>query len=260
MGEQAGGMPHILAIDDAPEDIGILLAMLRAQGWRLSVASDAHQGYRRAIALQPDLILLDVRMPRMDGFTLCRLLREEPSTRQIPVIFLSAAASLQERLEGFDLGAVDYVTKPFEAEEVLARIRIHLQLVRHDRFAALAVPISEQDGEPALLRAARRYIEQNLGCLPSLADIARKVGTYDKRLSALFRQHHGLTVFAYARELRLRRSKELLADSCLSVQDISAVVGFRNACNFTTAFREHQGITPSQFRKQMQQEGALSAC
>lgn len=256
---QSGCMPHILAIDDTPEEIGVLLALLRAQGWRLSVASGAHQGYQRAMALRPDLILLDVRMPRMDGFTLCRLLREEPATRQIPVIFLSAAASLQERLEGFSLGGVDYITKPFAAEEVLARIRIHLQLSRHERFASLVTTIAEQEGEPALLRAARRYIEENLGDLPSLDEIARKVGTYDKRLSALFREHHGMTVFAYVREVRLRRSKELLADSRLSVQDIAALVGFRSACNFTTAFRERQGATPSQFRRQMQEDGAAIA-
>jgi DNA-binding response OmpR family regulator len=252
-GRAADRMPHILVIDDSPEDIRSLLAILRAQPWRLSIASDPRQGYQRALALCPDLIVLDVRMPGMDGFTLCRLLREASATQSTPVIFLSAASSIEERIEGLSLGGVDYVLKPFAAEEVLARIRIHLQLARRDEVLAPDEPApSMQDPDQVMLRAAMRFIAQNLGELPSLAEIARKVGTHDKRLSGIFREHLGTTVFAYAREARLRKGRELLADSRLSVQDIAELVGFNNACNFTTAFRERQGLTPSQYRQQAQ--------
>lgn len=251
----ADRMPHILVIDDTPEDIRSLLAILRAQPWRLSLASDPRQGYQRALALRPDLIVLDVRMPGMDGFTLCRLLREAPATQRTPVIFLSSASTVEERLEGLSLGGVDYVLKPFAAEEVLARIRIHLQLAWRDEAVASPEPAaSTQDGDQVVLRAAMRFIAQNLGELPSLAEIARKVGTHDKRLSGIFREHLGTTVFAYAREARLRKGQELLADSQMSVQDIAELVGFRSACNFTTAFRERQGLTPSQYRQQAQDD------
>ncbi|MBE7374045.1 response regulator transcription factor [Pseudomonas lopnurensis] len=260
MSEWLNRTPHVLVIDDMPEDMKALLVLLRAQPWRLSVARDGYQGYQRALALRPDLILLDVCMPQMDGFTLCRLLREAPSTCRIPVIFLTSAGSLEERLEGLSLGGVDYVLKPFEPEEVLARIRIHLKLANHnggqpaEEASALLL-----DDEQIMLRAALRYIEQHLGGLPNLSGIARKVGTYDKRLSALFRKHLGLTVFAYIREARLRRSQELLADSRLSVQDVADLVGFSSACNFSTAFRERLGITPTQFRHQMQEIQTTSA-
>lgn len=252
-GRAAARMPHILVIDDSPEDIRSLLVILRAQPWRLSLASDPRQGYQRALALRPDLIVLDVRMPGMDGFTLCRLLREAPATRRTPVIFLSSASTVEERLEGLSLGGVDYVLKPFAAEEVLARIRIHLQLAWREGVVTTPEPAAaEQDADQVMLRAAMRFIAQNLGELPSLAEIARKVGTHDKRLSGIFREHLGTTVFAYAREARLRKGQELLADSQLSVQDIAELVGFRSACNFTTAFRERQGLTPSQYRQQAQ--------
>lgn len=256
-GRAVDRMPHILVIDDSPEDIRSLLAILRAQPWRLSIASDPRQGYQRALALRPDLIVLDVRMPGMDGFTLCRLLREAPATQRTPVIFLSSASTVEDRIEGLSLGGVDYVLKPFAAEEVLARIRIHLQLAWRDEVVApVESAPSMQDPDQIMLRAAMRFIAQNLGELPSLAGIARKVGTHDKRLSGTFREHLGTTVFAYVREARLRKGQELLADSRLSVQDIAELVGFRSACNFTTAFRERQGLTPSQYRQQAQGDPA----
>lgn len=244
-------VPHILVIDDSPDDVRTLLVALRAQSWRLTIAHDPHQGLQRAQALRPDLIVLDVRMPRMDGFTLCRLLRETPVTQRIPVIFLTSASALDERLEGLSLGGVDYVLKPFEVDEVLARIRIHLQLGWREEVLAAGSQLARmEDPDQVTLRAAMRFIAQNLAELPSLADIARKVGTHDKRLSGLFREHLGTSVFAYAREARLRKAQELLADSKLSVQDIADLVGYRSACNFTTAFRERQGMTPSQYRQQ----------
>ncbi|SDE96880.1 DNA-binding response regulator [Phytopseudomonas seleniipraecipitans] len=250
-GSVAGHVPQILVIDDVPEDIRSLLILLRAQPWRLSLATDARQGYQRAVALRPDLILLDVRMPQMDGFTLGRLLRESPATARIPLIYLTSAGALEERLEGLSLGSVDYVLKSCAPEEVLARICIHLQLAWRELAAPAAGSEQPTDDDSLILRAAMRLINQSLDELPSLAEIARKVGTHDKRLSAIFREHLGTTVFAYVRDARIRRAQELLVDSALSMQDIAELVGFRSACNFTTAFRERQGMTPSQFRQQM---------
>lgn len=250
-GSVAGHVPQILVIDDVPEDIRSLLVLLRAQPWRLSLATDARQGYQRAVALRPDLILLDVRMPQMDGFTLGRLLRESPATARVPLIYLTSAGALEERLEGLSLGGVDYVLKSCAPEEVLARIRIHLQLAWRELAAPSAGSEQPADDDSLILRAAMRLINQSLEELPSLAEIARKVGTHDKRLSAIFREHLGTTVFAYVRDARIRRAQELLADSALSMQNIAELVGFRSACNFTTAFRERQGMTPSQFRQQM---------
>lgn len=249
---QNAAKPLILVIDDRPESLQVLLQRIRGLGWRLSLASEAHQGLQRALALSPDLILLDVHMPQMSGFTLCRLLREAPATRDVPVIFLTSAASLDERLEGLELGGVDYVLKPFESAEVLARMRVHLQLARRARAQQSAPEqAASTDAEQLILQAALRLIEQNLADLPPLVDIARKVGTYDKRLSTIFRNHLGTTVFAHVREMRMRRGQKLLADSGMSVQDIAEQVGFRSACNFTTAFRERHGVTPSQFRERL---------
>lgn len=244
-------LPHILLIDDVPEDIRATLILLKTQPWRISLASDAYQGYQRALALRPDLIVLDVHMPQMDGFSLCRLLREAPATRHIPILFLSSANTSLERLEGLSVGAVDYIPKSCAPEEVLARIKIHLQLTWRAPPGLHESPAKpEPQGDEIVLRAAMRLIENHLDDTPSLGMLAQKVGTHEKRLTAIFREHLGLTVFAYIRDARLRRGQDLLCESAMSVQDVAELVGFRNACNFTTAFRQRIGMTPSQFRQQ----------
>jgi DNA-binding response OmpR family regulator len=254
----AATQPLILVIDDRPEDIRAVIELLRHERWRVSVATDMRQGYERAMALTPDLILLDVRMPQIDGLAGSRLLKESPRTRDIPIIFLSSAGTQDERLEGLLQGAVDYVLKPCLPAEVLARIRIHLRLAPR----AVSEPSTPQEllsPDEVILRAAMRFIGNHLAQLPALAEIAHKVGTHDKKLSAIFRQHLGMTVFAWIRDERLRRGRELLGDSRMSMQDIAEQVGFRSACNFTTAFRERTGVTPSAFRRSLQERGVEAA-
>jgi DNA-binding response OmpR family regulator len=240
--------PHILVIDDAPEGIRDLLQALRNEPFRVSLATDARQGVQRTQALAPDLILLDVRMPGMDGFTVCRLLQEILPARDTPILFLTAAASEEERLAGLGQGAVDYVLKSCSPAELLARVRIHLRLTRrgvHDDGPA-DMPMGRDE---VVLRAAMRFISQRLAEPLALDDIATAVGTYDKRLSAIFRQHLGTTVFAWIREERLRKSRELLTTTTLGMQDIADSIGFRSAANFATAFRERLGVTPGDYRK-----------
>lgn len=252
---------HLLVVDDTEDDLRLLSGMLRGR-YRTTAALDGDQGYQRAVALQPDLILMDVRMPRMDGFAACRLLKANPMTAAIPLLFLSNAIRPSERIEGLNIGAVDYVLKPFVAEEVLARIQIHLRLA--GRLPAAFVPpvplavesaigCQANDNE-VLVQAATRLIDTLLDQPPSLAEIARRVGTHEKRLTLAFRARLGTTVYGYLREERLRRACTLLRESSISIDNVAALVGFRSACNFSTAFRERIGVTPSEFR-----DGLLSA-
>lgn len=251
--------PLILVIDDHPEELQAVIRLLRSESLRVNVATDARQGLHRAQALIPDLILLDVRMPDIDGFAACRLLCESPTTRDVPVIFLSFAGTDEERLEGLLHGGVDYILKPCLPIEVLARVRIHLRLGPRALGPDDSVPETFLSPEEVILRAAMRLISADLAVLPSLAEIAHKVGTHDKKLSAIFRQHLGMTVFAWIREEKLRRSRELLASSLMSVQDVAEQVGFHSAANFATAFRVRMGVTPSRYRSHVQQTEVLEA-
>ncbi|EEF25440.1 sensory transduction histidine kinase, putative [Ricinus communis] len=248
---QTGNSYRILIVDDTPEQQRILLELLRSSGFNVTLAFDGHQGYQRALSSKPDLILLDVRMARMDGFATCRLLKADAATHDIPVIFLTAAGAPDERINGLKMGGVDYISKPFVPEEVIARINIHLDLALRVRAPQPSTPSTQplrHNPNIVLVNAVKQFISENLACSPSLAEIANKVGTYEKKLSQVFREQTGLTVFAFIREERIRRARALLEDTDLEIQDIADQVGFQNAANFTTAFRQRLGITPSAYR------------
>lgn len=122
--------PLILVVDDTPANLQLLFELLSTQGFDLSVAENGESALEQLEYVRPDLILLDVLMPRLDGFETCRRFKERPDTRDIPVIFMSALTETVDKVKGFVLGAVDYITKPFQQEEVLARITTHLTLKR----------------------------------------------------------------------------------------------------------------------------------
>jgi DNA-binding response OmpR family regulator len=255
---------HILVIDDNIEELQLLLGALREADHRISLAFDAMQGYRRVTALQPDLVLLDVRMGATDGYATCRLLKADPATARIPVIFVTSSGSVEERLTGLREGAVDYILKPFEPAEVLARVSVHLALAssRQQAQACIAQAGStlenakKERGGPGgdatdrvLAQAAERLVRADLAGVPALAELAARVGTHEKRLSRVFREQTGRTVFEFVRDARLGEAQRLLGSSTLSVEEVALAVGFSGAANFSTAFRERFGCTPSAFRQ-----------
>ncbi|MYM71687.1 response regulator [Duganella sp. FT134W] len=251
--------PGILIVDDEREELRFLTDLLRRQRYHVRTASDGMAGYQAALAAPPDLILLDVRMPGMDGFAACRLLKANPVTRPIPVIFLSALDEPDERVAGLAMGGVDFVAKPYHPAEVFARVRIHLELAgRRKAVTAAPAPEAPHDPDEVVALAAMRLIGDNLGAPLTLAGIARALGTHEKRLSQAFRRHAGMTVFAYLGEARIRRGRQLLADTDLSVQQIAEQTGFSSAANFATAFREQTGATPTAYRQAMRQHGPMA--
>lgn len=125
---EPGRKYSILLVDDNPTNLNVLWDALRHDGLRLLVAKSGEEAIQRAELAKPELILLDVLMPGIDGFETCRRLKENPETRVIPVIFMTALADTIDKVRGFSLGAVDYITKPFQQEEVMARVETHLVL------------------------------------------------------------------------------------------------------------------------------------
>ena len=120
----------IVIVDDNPSNLRILSSMLEQAGFKVRPALSGELALRSVAAGAPDLILLDIRMPGMDGYETCRRLKSDERTRDIPVIFISALSETEDKLAAFQAGGIDYVAKPFQAEEVLARVRTHLQLRR----------------------------------------------------------------------------------------------------------------------------------
>lgn len=122
--------PTILIIDDDSTNIDLLLTYFELSDFHVITANTGKSGIQQALTQQPNLILLDVMMPGIDGFETCRRLKANPSTRDIPVIFMTALSETKTKLTGFEVGGVDYIAKPFYHEEVLARVNVHLSLQR----------------------------------------------------------------------------------------------------------------------------------
>jgi signal transduction histidine kinase len=121
-------MKTILIADDNPANLGILFHCLDQGGYRTLVAQDGETALQMAKISKPNLILLDIIMPEMDGFSTCHALKADADTRNIPVIFMTALTDTADKVAGFQAGAVDYICKPFQQEEILARIRLHMML------------------------------------------------------------------------------------------------------------------------------------
>jgi signal transduction histidine kinase len=124
---------RILLVDDNPTNLKVLSDALRDQGWTTLVATDGESAIEQVEYAPPSLILLDVMMPGIDGFETCRRLKADPKTAGLPIIFMTALSDTVDKVKGLELGAVDYITKPFQHEEVLARVRLHLSLFNVSR-------------------------------------------------------------------------------------------------------------------------------
>ena len=134
----------ILIVDDTPTNLEVLVNYLTGSGFEVFVATDGESAIERVALVQPDIILLDVMMPGIDGFETCRRLKQNEKTRDIPVIFMTALTDTVDKVRGFNAGAVDYVTKPFQQEEVRARVTTHLTIRRLQQEVQRANEILEQ--------------------------------------------------------------------------------------------------------------------
>jgi len=121
---------NILVVDDNPHNLRLLIAILSMRGYKVQPAPSGTIALESALSTPPDLILLDIMMPEMDGYKVCQKLKENELTRSVPVIFISAMSTISDKVKAFEIGAVDYITKPFQAEEILARVNTHLLLRR----------------------------------------------------------------------------------------------------------------------------------
>ncbi|MGP1384539.1 MAG: sensor histidine kinase [Thainema sp.] len=119
---------HILLVDDNPTNLKVLSEAIQGYGWKALMATDGESAIEQAEYASPDLILLDVMMPGLNGFETCRRLKDNPLTQNIPIIFMTALSDARDKVKGLEMGAVDYVTKPFQQEEVVARLKLHLKL------------------------------------------------------------------------------------------------------------------------------------
>jgi diguanylate cyclase (GGDEF)-like protein len=195
------GTPTVLIVDDTPANVGILVEYLEDRQVRVAVAQEGEEGLARAEFVQPDLILLDVMMPGLDGFETCRRLKASAATRDIPVIFMTALTETPDKLAGFAAGGVDYVTKPFQIDEVWARVTTHLALRSAQRRLAeqntqLQQEIALRVRAEADLQAANdlleaRVAERTAELVSTNARLEQKIADYNQAERRIdFMAHH----------------------------------------------------------------------
>jgi DNA-binding NtrC family response regulator len=198
---EPGEQPSILVVDDTPANIGFLVETLSKAGYAVRVAQDGESALEQALYAPPCLVLLDVMMPGIDGFETCRRLRLIPQFAKTPVIFMTALSEAQDKVKAFAAGANDYVTKPFQHEEVLARVQTHLSrrtlekmLERANsdlearvtaRTSELTAALAEVERLKGRLQQENRYLKQEIseqvhqgeiiGSSPALKDALRKL-------------------------------------------------------------------------------------
>ena len=159
MSDQGPSNPRgdLLAVDDNPHNLRLLLGILSQQGYHVRPAASGRMALTAAYASPPDLVLLDIRMAHMDGYEVCQHLKADNRTRDIPIIFLSALSDVSKKVKAFEVGGVDYITKPFQSEEVLMRVATHLKI------QALQKSLREKVGQ---LEDALTKIDTLHGLLP----------------------------------------------------------------------------------------------
>lgn len=165
-------MPEtILIVDDTPANISVLVDALAGTGYQLLVAEDGEDALEQTARTLPDLILLDVMMPGIDGFESCRRLKARTATRDVPVIFMTALHDTAEKVKAFGVGAVDYITKPIQHEEALARIQAHMTLRRLQRELEQELALKER-----FMRIAAHDLRNPLSLILMSGELAKRKG------------------------------------------------------------------------------------
>jgi len=225
------------------------------------------EGLATARRCLPDLVLSDVMMPVMDGYTLCRRLKSDPETDFLPVILLTARAEAEDKLTGLTEQADDYLTKPFDVRELLARIANIIATRRRlrERFAGTPLtihpaPVDVPPADRKFVDQVRTAIEAHLGdeqfTVERLAaEVAQSRGNLHRRLRELL----GETPSDLIRRMRLERAAAMLEAGAGSVSEVAYAVGFKSVAHFSNAFHEMHGVRPSAWRARAPTRGVVQS-
>jgi DNA-binding response OmpR family regulator len=245
--------PLVLIVEDTP-DMRAFLRSLLEENYRVIEAADGAAGLALAKQAEPDLVLSDLMMPVMDGYALCRAIKEDAALDHVPVVLLTARADDESRLEGLGLGADDYLQKPFQGEELLVRVENLIEVRRRlrDRFSRSVaigpsqVEVSSVDEQ--FMDRVREEVEAHLGDMNFGVDwLADEVGLSRRQLGRRLKAAAGLSPSGYLRLMRLERAAQLLSQQAGSVQEIAYQVGFRDSDYFSKLFRQAFGVAPSAY-------------
>ncbi|MDZ7292398.1 MAG: helix-turn-helix domain-containing protein [candidate division KSB1 bacterium] len=222
--------------------------------YRVIESFDGQDGLEKALRLIPDLIISDVMMPKMDGFALCAKLKTDERTSHIPVVLLTARASAESRIAGLEIGADDYIAKPFEARELQARVKNLIEQRRklRERFRKEAAlqphDLAVTATDEKFLQKALAVVEQRMSDEDFGVEIfCREVGMSRVQLHRKLRALTDHSASEFIRTLRLNRAAQLLAQHGGNVTEVAYEVGFNNLSYFAKCFHQQFGVSPSTY-------------
>jgi signal transduction histidine kinase/CheY-like chemotaxis protein len=251
--EESDDHTSVLIVEDHTDVRNLLREHLQPL-YRVIEARDGSEGFEQAVRTLPDLVLSDVMMPRMNGFELCRALKNDERTSHIPVVLLTARAGHEDKLTGLDTGADGYLIKPFDRSEVVAQVRTLIEQRRRLR-ACFRGPVVLKPSEVGAAPMNEAFLNKVLAAVQdNLSDpefdverLGKAVGLsrsqLHRKLRALTKQPPTLMI----RSIRLERAAELLRQRTGSVAEIAYIVGFSSQAYFAKCFREQFGCSPKEY-------------
>ncbi|HVO73336.1 MAG TPA: ATP-binding protein, partial [Ignavibacteriaceae bacterium] len=246
-------LPDLLIIEDN-SDMRLYIKNEFKDSYKVTEARNGITGIEKALEIIPDAIICDVMMPGIDGYEVCRKLKQDEKTSHIPILMLTAKSSEQHTIEGFESGADDYVAKPFSSAILKLRIKSLIgsrELLRKkfmkDPFAAIK-DFSPSKTDEALLKKAYAVVEKNLSNPDfEVNDFAFEIGMSRTQLYRKINAVAGQSVKEFIRIIRLKKAAELLVTSDMNINEIADRVGFGSQSYFTTSFTQYFGINPSTY-------------
>lgn len=253
LSKTANNHQRLLIVEDNPDVVGYLKACYQNH-FSIYVAGDGKQGYDLAVDKVPDIIISDVMMPVMDGFELCKKLKDDYRTSHIPVILLTAKADIPSRIEGLETGADAYIVKPFNQRELLVRMQRLLDLRRKlfrryssdNNLEFSNDPVIQK--EDIFIRKLNEVIMKNIG--DELFNIQSLCDEMAMSRSQLYRKFNALTNISaakYIRTMRMKKAKVLLQTTSMNITEVGYEVGMKSVSAFSKLFKEEFGYSPSDF-------------
>jgi DNA-binding response OmpR family regulator len=247
------GRPFVLIVEDN-DDMRRYLRNSLNQVYDILEAENGASGHQTALEKAPDLIVSDVMMPGMNGFELCRKLKTDARTSHIPVILLTARAGQGDKLEGLEIGADDYLTKPFDARELQVRVKnlIEQRQRLRERFSR---EITVQPKDITVTSIDEKFLQQAIDIVEAnmsdgdfqIDQFCRAIGMSRSTLNRKLRALTGLSTNVFIRTLRLKRAAQLLEKKSATIVEIAYEVGFNNPSYFAECFRQQFGRSPSEY-------------
>lgn len=243
----------ILIVEDNPDMRNYISENLKP-GYKIVEAKNGEEGIQKALRHSPNLIISDVMMPKMDGFRFCTEIKKDERTSHIPIILLTAKASSESKIKGFETGADDYLTKPFDNKELQVRIKnlINQRRKLQEKFQK-EIKVSPSDItvtsiDEQLVQRAIYVVERNISD-PNFdtAGMSKDLGISRMLLNTKLKALTGLSTGEFIRTLRLKRAAQLFQQGYGNVTQVAYEVGFQSLSYFAKAFREHFGKSPSQY-------------